>query len=183
MNDQIRIETPLFVDLDGTIITGDTLVISLKEIARRRPWELIPLAFAVRRGRAAFKEAVARRITLDPAELPYREDVLEYLASEKARGRTLILATAAHRSIGEPVARHLGIFDDVMASDARHNLKGRGKLDAILKRVGNGPFDYAGDSRADIPLFEKARESILVSPSPSLRSRITAGCRVGRIFD
>ena len=183
MNDQNHIEPPLFVDLDGTLISGDTLIISLRKLVRSRPWVFLWLPLCVVRGRAAFKACVATQITLDPAELPYRQDVLDYLKSEKKRGRKLILATAAHYSIGEPVAKHLGIFDDVMASGGSHNLKGRGKLDAILEAVDNGPFDYMGDSTADIPLFEKARESILVHPSPALLARVKQTCRVGRVFD
>ena len=70
-----------------------------------------------------------------------------------------------------------------MTSDRVHNLKGRGKLDAILARVDNGSFDYMGDSTADIPLFEKARESLLVNPTPALLARVKQTCRVGRVFD
>ncbi len=183
VNDNNHNEPTLFVDLDGTLISGDTLVISLRELARHRPWSILLLPFFVLRGRAAFKAHVADRVTLDPAKLPYRHDVLEFLKEEKTRGRTLILATAAHRSIGEPVAAYLGIFDDVMTSDRVQNLKGRGKLDAILERVDNGSFDYMGDSTADIPLFEKARESLLVNPTPALLARVKQTCRVGRVFD
>jgi len=183
MNQRDHIEPPLFVDLDGTLISGDTLHISLRRLLRRRPWVFLWLPFYVLKGRAGFKAHVANHVTLDPARLPYRRDVLEYLKQEKHRGRTLILATAAHRSIGEPVARHLGFFDRVMASGGDHNLKGRGKLEAILDAVDGGPFDYMGDSAADIPLFEKARESLLVNPPPALLSRVEKTCRIGRVFD
>ena len=53
----------------------------------------------------------------DPTLLPYRPDVLEFLRSQKQAGRRLILATGSDRRMADAVAAHLGIFDDVLASD------------------------------------------------------------------
>lgn len=63
----------------------------------------------------------------------------------------IVLATAAHRSIAEGVAKYLGLFDQVLATEAGHNLKGKAKLQAIQDKIGNA-FVYAGDSQADIPI-------------------------------
>ena len=48
----------------------------------------------------------------------------------------MVLATAAHRSIAEPVAAHLGLFDSVLSSDDDRNLKGLEKLAAIRQESG-----------------------------------------------
>jgi phosphoserine phosphatase len=120
---------------------------------------------------------------LDPRELPYRENVLTFLREEKTRDRILVLATAAHVRIAEAVANHLQLFDRVIATDDSHNLKGPGKLAAILRDAPDGVFDYAGDSRADLPIFREARESILVHPSRGLLERARETCRVTRVLD
>ncbi len=174
---------PLFVDLDGTLIAADALWISLRLLARTRPWRLAALPFYLFGGRAALKGRVARCVMLDPARLPYRSAVLEFLRAEKQKGRRIILATAADRGVAEPVSRHLALFDDVMASDTHRNLKGSTKLAAILEYTGGGPFDYMGDSTADLPILEAADTAYLVHPSRQLAKQAPRTCRVGRIFD
>src|SRR5688572_29221917 len=117
-------EPPLCVDLDGTLIEGDTLEISIRHLARRTPWVLLALPFVLMRGRPALKAFVANRYVPDPASLVWRTEVLTFLREEKSRGRRIVLATAAHRLIGEAVFKHLGIFDALVATDSSDNLKG-----------------------------------------------------------
>ncbi len=176
-------EPPLYVDLDGTLIRGDTLLLSLMKLLRERPWRSLVLPYRLLAGRAALKDYIARSVSLEPAELPYRIEVLDFLRSEKARGRTLVLATAAHSIISDAVAGHLRLFDRVLATDRSRNLKGEAKLAAVVGELPDGLFDYVGDSMADLPLFRKARFAILVRPSPKLLRAARATCRVGRVFE
>ena len=76
-----------------------------------------------------------------------------FLRQEKQSGRRLVLATASNERIARAVANHLGIFDEVVASDAGHNLSSHEKLAALQEKFGKGNFDYIGNSHADIPLF------------------------------
>jgi 4-hydroxybenzoate polyprenyltransferase/phosphoserine phosphatase len=155
---------PLVVDLDGTLTPTDTLVESVLLLARRRPLDLLRLPLWLARGREVLKSEVARRVALDPGALPYREDLLDYLRAEKAAGRELVLATAAHRSVAAAVAQHLALFDRVLATDGARNLKGANKLAAIREEVGPA-FVYAGDSVADFPVWEGAQAAVLVGAS------------------
>jgi 4-hydroxybenzoate polyprenyltransferase len=141
---------PLFVDLDGTLTPSDTLVESIIQLVKRTPMVALQLPFWMLRRR-----------------LPIRQDLLAYLREEKKKGRTIILATAAHRSIATAVATELKIFDDVIASDATCNLKGCAKLSAI-QSIADGPFVYAGDSKADKPIWREAEAAILVGVSKKL---------------
>jgi phosphoserine phosphatase len=93
-----------------------------------------------------------------------------------------VLATAAHRRIAHDVARHLDLFDAVIATDGRHNAKGLGKLAAIQAHLGHTDFDYVGDSMADVPVFRAARRSYLVCPGTALRAAVRDGCRVEAVF-
>jgi len=176
------IAVPLVVDLDGTLIDGDTLHLSLALLARQRPWVVPVLPLVVFTGRAQFKQFVSDRVVLDPASLPYRADVLAFVKQERETRRPLVLATAAHRRIADSVAAYLALFDSVIATDAGHNAKGPGKLRAIRAHLGDSEFDYVGDSMADIPVFRAARRSYLVRPDAALESAVRRACRVEAVL-
>ena len=173
---------PLIVDLDGTLIAGNTLHLSIARLARERPWVIPTLPFVVLSGRAQFKRFVSDRVVLPADSLPYRESVLDFVRRERATNRRIILATAADRRIADAVAAHLTLFDSVIASDGRHNAKGLGKLASIRAHLGTADFDYVGDSMADIPVFRVARRSYLVCPGTALQAAVRDGCRVEAVF-
>lgn len=154
---------PLFVDLDGTLFRGDLLFEGLLHLAKERPLSLFVAFGKLFGGRSGMKDYVARQFDFDAAHLPYNEDLLAYLREEKARGRRIVLATASHKSLADKVAEHVGVFDDVLATTAEENLKGRRKLRRISDYVENGPFAYAGDSPADAPIWDKAASAIFVN--------------------
>lgn len=149
---------PLCVDLDGTLIATDTLWESILLLFRCLNIFLLP--FWLMRGRAYFKYKIAQCVSLNITTLPYYENVLTFLREEKQKGRVLVLATAANETIAQAVAKHLKLFDIVIASDIHTNMKGVNKRDALIKRF--GVYDYIGDSKADIPIFEAANKSYLV---------------------
>lgn len=148
--------TPLIVDLDGTLIATDSLWEGCALYLMERPFEIWRLLAWLLRGRTVLKHSLAARVSLNPAELPYRPEVLRLIESAKTQGRRVILATASPRPWAEAIASHLGVFDKVLATDSA-NLKGQTKLEAIRNTLGAVQFDYAGDSSADMPLFEQAR--------------------------
>jgi phosphoserine phosphatase len=170
------------VDLDGTLLAGDTLKLSVVGLLSREPWAMLRPVAALLQGRAAFKAEVARRHLLDPATLPWRAAVLSFLGDQRSAGRRLVLATAAHRVIAESVAAYLKLFDAVIASDATNNLKGDLKVRAIRVFTAGGEFDYAGDSWADVPVFAAARRCIVVTRDPRLLARVRAVSWIETVF-
>ena len=182
MIEEGRSEPPLCVDLDGTLIEGDTFRISLRHLARTAPWKLLAVPFVLLRGRPALKAWVARQHIPDPLELIWRTEVLQFLREERDRGRQIVLATAAHKSVADAVCAHLGLFDDIVATESGANLKGKLKTEHIRKSLSCNDFDYIGDSSADIPIFQVARVSYLVAPSPSLRAAARSVGRIAREF-
>lgn len=159
-----NLNLPLVVDLDGTLTPTDTLIESLVKVLKQSPFGLIRIFLWLLKGRAEFKEKIASRVSMDGALLPYRLSLLDYLRDERLRGRRIVLATAAHRSIADSVASHLGLFDQVLATENGLNLKGEAKLKAIQENVGIR-FVYAGDSRADLPIWMAAQAAVLVNVS------------------
>lgn len=174
-------QPPIVVDLDGTLTPTDTLVESLIGVVKRSPLDLLQLPFRLLNGRADFKDWVAARAGVSAGSLPYREPLLAYLRGEKQKGRRIVLATAAHRSIAESVSAHLGLFDAVIATQAGRNLKGEAKLEAIRKEIG-GDFAYAGDSAADAPIWRAAKAAVLVGVPRGVADSIRKDVPVEREF-
>ncbi|MDE2006714.1 MAG: UbiA family prenyltransferase [Rhodospirillales bacterium] len=162
---------PLAVDLDGTLVRGDTLAEAALGAVARGAAPTAALAL-LREGRAGFKRRLAASAPPQAALLPYNETLLAYLRRQKEAGRRLILATAADRAVAEAVAAELGLFDEVIASDGHTNLKGAAKAEALAARFGPGGFAYAGDSRADLPVWERAGAAVLVNAAPSVADRV-----------
>jgi 4-hydroxybenzoate polyprenyltransferase len=167
-------ETPLFVDLDGTLLLSDNFHESLCSLAANRPAELLKVPVWILRGKAHAKAKVAAAALPDIATLPYNNELLDYLRAQKLRGRKLYLATAANERVAEQIAAHLGIFDGVVASDDTHNAAGGGKLEAIQARIGNADFCYAGNASVDLDVWKGAAAAIVVNGSDSLARRFAS---------
>lgn len=178
---QTTTDVPLVVDLDGTLTLTDTLIESVIQLVKQTPLSLLRLPFWLLKGRAAFKDAIASHSSFSVDSLPYRESLLIFLRTERERGRSLALATAAHRDIANAVSEHLGIFDVVLASDRGRNLKGKNKLDAIQARYGN-EFAYAGDSQADLPIWKSAQAAVLVGVSSKVARDVRSVTTIEREF-
>lgn len=173
---------PLAVDLDGTLIRSDMMWESLVRLLRRNPLAAFASLFALRRGRAHFKERLAAQVQVDPATLPYHDAFLDWLKQQKSSGRTLALATASDRAMAQPVAAHIGLFADVLASDGKKNLRNAAKRRALSERFGERGYDYAGNSSDDLGVWPGAREAVVVNAPESLARRAAAVTRVGPTF-
>jgi phosphoserine phosphatase len=101
---------PLCVDLDGTLLRTDTLYEGLLLLLKRGPLYALLALFWLLHGRSRLKREVASRVILNPAELPYREDLVDYLRQQSAAGRPLYLVTATDEAWAKTVARHLVFF-------------------------------------------------------------------------
>lgn len=157
---------PLCVDLDGTLVRSDMLFEGILALATNR--SLYRALFSLWTGnRASFKRDIAASAAIDPSLLPYNEAVLTYLREQRALGRRLVLVTAADSSIAEAIAAHLGLFEEVLASDGARNLKGLQKAQVLLERFGKNGFSYMGDSRADLCVWQFAGSGIVVNASGS----------------
>ena len=166
----VQTERPLCVDLDGTLVKSDTFVDSLMVLARRHPTAFLRVPLWAFKGKAHVKSEVASMVTLDVAHLPYNRPLLDYLREEHAAGRKLYLATGADRVLARNVANHLGIFEDVIASDGTTNLTGQNKLERLEQRFPD--FDYVGNALPDLPILQGAKEAMLANPDLRLNSAL-----------
>ena len=160
--------TPLFVDLDGTLIYSDLLIESTLQYLKHNPLGFFNLIIWFFSGRAYLKSRLAEQVDLSISSLPYNLEFIEYLKSQKKNGRVLYLMTASAQKYAEQVASHLGFFDGVMASTKDLNMKGEMKVEKCLEL--SPTFAYAGNDAVDFKIFEHADESILVNPTRSAKA-------------
>jgi 4-hydroxybenzoate polyprenyltransferase/phosphoserine phosphatase len=174
---------PLCVDLDGTLIKTDLVWESLVRLIKRNPIFVLIVPFWLLRGRAYLKRQISQRVSVDAASLPYNQPFLEFLRAERGNGRKIYLVTACDSRLAQDVADHLGIFSELLGSDGKTNLRGKTKAAALVERFGRGGFDYAGNSTVDLPVWEQARQAIVVSPNSRLAARAEERTKVARRFD
>lgn len=165
------LDSVLVVDLDGTLLKSDLLYESLWSALNRNllaPFRAIP---SLMRGKAVFKSYLVSQAHIDPALLPYDDAVIAYVRDHRARGGRTVLATASNVTLAQSIARYLGLFDEVHASDETRNLKGLTKADFLVARFGAGGFAYAGDAAADLPVWQVSERIITVNAARAVRSK------------
>jgi phosphoserine phosphatase len=152
-------------------------------LLKRNPLWLLVFPFWWLGGRAHLKRQIAARVPrIDAARLPYIEPLLEFLRAAKRQGRPVILATASDAALVRQVAEHLGLFDEVLASDGRTNLRGAAKRRKLVEKFGERGFDYAGNSAVDLAVWRGARAAIVVNASASLVRRAAELAPVAATF-
>ena len=169
--DDVRV--PLVVDVDGSLVSGDLLIEGIAQFISASPLRLFALPFWLIRGRAVLKRRIARAVSLPPATLVLNPAVLDEIASAKAAGREIWLASASDEMAVAPLGEAVGAAG-CLASDGRRNLAGRSKAAALVERFGEGGFDYVGNERRDLAVWKRARRAIGVNLSASLAGRVRA---------
>ncbi|WP_122316880.1 UbiA family prenyltransferase [Pseudomonas cichorii] len=165
---------PLVVDLNGTLIRSDVLFETGMAFIRHHPLQLFRLLGWLLQGKSVIKQGLALATRIDVSVLPYDPAVIHYITTERSSGRLVILATATHDSLARRIAQHLQLFDLVWASHDRLNLSARRKRDALIRNYGKGGFDYIGNSRDDLCIWQASRKAILVNPLPDVENSAQA---------
>ena len=89
----------LGVDLDGTLLATDALWESMLMLLKKKPMMVLYFPMWLLKGKAFFKQQLSRQVELNPALLPYRNEVLSFLMAEKQSGKELVLASASDEHI------------------------------------------------------------------------------------
>lgn len=174
--------TPLCVDLDGTLIHSDLLLESFLLLIKQNPLFLFLVPLWLLGGKAKLKAEIASRVQLNGAALPYSEQFLSWLKAQKAQGREIWLCTASDQRMAQAVAQHVGLFDGVLASDGQTNLSGSNKAQQLVQRFGERGFDYCGNERVDLKVWQHARSAIVVNAKPGLEASVRACTQVEAVF-
>jgi 4-hydroxybenzoate polyprenyltransferase/phosphoserine phosphatase len=166
--------TPLCVQLDGGIVRTNVVTESLLTLVKQDLRNIYRAVIWLFRGWAVFKDEIAQRTQLDPRALPYNKELLEWLGTERQRGRPIWLCTAANERVAGQIAEHLRLFDGVIASNSRLNLDGPGRARRLVEAFGYRCFDYCGSGATDIPAWQCAHAAVTVRSSRGIEERASA---------
>ncbi|MEQ8953172.1 MAG: UbiA family prenyltransferase [Gammaproteobacteria bacterium] len=173
---------PLFVDLDGTLIKSNVGLESVLQLLKQNFLFLFVLPLWALGGLPALKRNIAERVSLPIAKLPFNPELMEYLRSEHGSGRAITLISASDQGLVKQFGEHLGLFDACIGSTGQINLKSERKL-AHIRSLAGDKFAYAGNARADLPIWAAATEILAVNCAPGLVDRVPNQSASRRFFD
>lgn len=181
-SDKADLAIPLIVDFDGTMHLSDLTWEGIFWVLRTRPWMLAKLGWLhLTKGRAAMKlrlETLAEQYDWAPV-LPWEDRVLERIAAEKARGRTVVVVTGSTTRLVKRAVAAKGLDYEVVGTDnADINLTGPRKAAALVARWGVKKFDYIGNSRDDLAVWKEGRYALVIGSNKKIRAGAE---RVGKV--
>ncbi len=175
-------ESPLVVDLDGTLIHTDTLHELTLQLLRHKPYLILAIPFWLICGRAFLKYKLAGIVDIDVSLLPFNNELIDWLKSQKGLGRKLVLCTATDVSIATAIAKHINLFDEVLASDGKVNLAGGNKAKILVEKYGDKGFDYVGNCSVDLLVWDKSKLGIVVNGSKCLVHQASAVTQIEHVI-
>ncbi len=160
---------PLLIGLDGTLIRSNLLLESSLLYIKLNPFRFYRLfLWLMKGGKMCLKRNLTKQVSLEVKYLPYNQNVIEWLHEEKKLGRALILATASYKEQVDQIANHVGLFDQILASEGDSNLSVQNKSNKLISLFEKRGFDYAGNSKADLEIWKHADKAILVFPKRNI---------------
>ncbi|MEM1236086.1 MAG: UbiA family prenyltransferase [Pseudomonadota bacterium] len=167
-------KAPLFLDVDGTLLKTDLLFEAFWAGLGQSPLATLGACARHWRRPAALKSALADIVSLRYDLMPLRKEVLALANDAREEGHVVGLASASDQRMVAGVAEANGIDGPLYGSDGERNLKGAEKSSALIKDYGQGGFIYAGDSAADLAVWEKAQAAIVVGSHKTAERSLAA---------
>ena len=168
-------EIPLVVDVDGSLVSGDITIEGAAQLLSIYPLNFFALLFwsiiAIVKGRASLKRRIAQTFPVPPNTLMLNPAVTNEIAAAKSVGREVWLASGSDELVVAPLAEMVGATG-FFASDGQTNLVGQKKAAVLTERFGWGGFDYIGNERCDLAVWQQARHAIGVNLSKSLTRKL-----------
>lgn len=164
---------PLVLDVDGTLLRTDMLFESFWAALGRAPLETLGAVFRNLRAPADLKADLYEIAAIRTDLLPVSADILAMAKDAQDEGREIYLASASDHRLVDSLVQDHG-FDGALGSVRGENLKGETKAAALVDAFGRRGFLYAGDSRADMPIWQEASHAIVVGGAGGAASRLKA---------
>ncbi|MFM2354365.1 MAG: hypothetical protein RLZZ528_101 [Pseudomonadota bacterium] len=158
---------PLVLDVDGTFLRTDILFECFWAGLGRRPFAVLGAVWRNLRHPARLKAELARIAPVRTDLLPVNSAVAEIALAARGEGREVVLASASDEGHVRQLAADYALSDRVFASDGQTNLKSEAKAAALVAAYGERGFDYAGNARADLAVWEKADTALIVGRVPA----------------
>ena len=165
----------LFVDLDGTLIREDLSNLAFFNFLKKYPLKLIiyMLIFIIK-GKPYLKEKISKSFEVPIKKLTFNKNALNYIRDVKNRHRVVYLISGSHQILVDQIDQHLRIFFESFGTKNNFNMVGDNKVKFINEKLNIKEFDYFGNSRKDIPIWEYCKKIIYTNASAGLKNFINS---------
>ena len=160
----------LFVDLDGTLIKEDLSNLAFIHYLKKNPlstlYHLIVFLF---KGKTYLKEIISRDFKVPFESLTFNKGALDYVRDIKNRHRVVYLISGSHQILIDQFQSHLKIFFEAFGTNKKFNMVGQNKVKFINESLNINNFDYFGNSKKDLPIWDYCKRIIYTNVSDQLR--------------
>jgi phosphoserine phosphatase len=117
-------------------------------------------------GSSVYTAPLTQPLVLDLDRTLLRSDLLMKLAEREAcRGRRVVLATPSDDLTARRVLKRFAFIGEVLASNETQHVTGAAKAQRLAELFPQG-FIYAGDSKADLAVWQQAQSAVGVNLQP-----------------
>ena len=165
----------LFVDLDGTLIKEDLSNLAFIYCLKRHPLRLMfyLIGFLIK-GRPYLKEKISKNYIIPIIELTFNKSAIEYIRDVKNRHRVVYLISGSHQVLVDQIGKHLKLFFESFGTRDNFNMVGKNKVKFINEKLKIIEFDYFGNSKKDLPIWEYCKKIIYTNASFKLKKIIVS---------
>ena len=165
----------LFVDLDGTLIKEDLSNLAFINFLKKNPFKLIFYLFMfLIKGKPYLKEKISKNFNVPISKLTFNKNAINYIRDIKNRHRVVYLISGSHQILVDQIDQHLKIFFESFGTKNDFNMVGKNKVKFINKNLNIIEFDYLGNSKKDLPIWDYCRKIIYTNVSANLKKIINA---------
>ena len=163
----------LFVDLDGTLIREDLSNLAFMDYLKKKPLKtLYHLIVFLFKGKPYLKEIISKDFRVPFESLTFNKGALDYVRDIKNRHRVVYLISGSHQILVDQFQDHLKIFFEAFGTNKKFNMVGQNKVKFINESLNINNFDYFGNSKKDLPIWNYCKRIIYTNVSISLRKII-----------
>lgn len=167
------------IDFDGTFFKNDFFKEAFFRKLIRHPFFIFQHFFLRRGSLLQLKQLLLSELVVDyNPSLLINPAVLQWIETNKNKYDKIVVVSASPLFFVQKIVAPLQLFHTIDGS-INLNLKGKAKLDFIIQKWGDD-FDYMGDSKADEPIFAKAKHAIRVQELNTQKNSITKYCKLIR---
>ena len=160
----------LFVDLDGTLIKEDLSNLAFMNYLGKKPFKtLYHLIVFLFKGKPYLKEIISKDFRVPVESLTFNKGALDYVRDIKNRHRVVYLISGSHQILVDQFQSHLKIFFEAFGTNKKFNMVGQNKVKFINESLNINNFDYFGNSKKDLPIWDYCKRIIYTNVSDQLR--------------
>ena len=126
------------------------------------------------KGKSYLKEKISKNYIVPIEKLNFNKAALDYIKDVKNRHRVVYLISGSHHLLVDQIDKHLRIFFESFGTKINFNMVGENKVKFINNELKILEFDYLGNSKQDIPIWEYTKKIIFTNVSKDLREIINS---------